>query len=88
MADKKKDIIVIGSHEFDKIKVGKVFNVITTIIFGVWAMVIFVMLPVLSIPVFLIVSGILMALFIASCLISNYCLKDYKPDKIPDKKNM
>ncbi|MBR3645897.1 MAG: hypothetical protein IKN54_05715 [Lachnospiraceae bacterium] len=83
---KNKNEIKIGGLVLDKIKIGKVFNVITTVIFIAWMLVILLVMPVLSMPQFLITTFVLTALFAVSCLISNYCLKDYKPDKkLPEK---
>lgn len=68
----------------DKIKIGKIANTITNIIFVLWIIVTFVMLTV-SVKTYLILCGILMALFAISVIIGHICLKDYKEEKYTEE---
>lgn len=62
-----------------KIKIGKVSNVTSTIIFVIFVIVAFVGIDV-SVQTFIIISAVLMVLFAISCIIGHVCLKDYKEE--------
>lgn len=70
----------------DKIKIGKIANMITNVIFVVWIIVTFVMLNV-SIKTYLILCGILMALFAISVIVGHICLKDYKEENYTENRD-
>lgn len=69
----------------DKIKIGKIANMITNVIFVLWIIVTFVMLTV-SIKTYLILCGILMVLFATSVVVGHVCLRDYKEEKCTENR--
>lgn len=64
----------------NKIKIGKIANMITNVIFVLWIIVTFVMLNV-SVKTYLILCAILMTAFAVSVIVGHICLKDYKEEK-------
>lgn len=69
----------------DKIKIGKIANQVTNVIFFVWIIVTFVMLTV-DIKTYLILCAVLIVTFAASVIVGHICLKDYKEEKEPEEK--
>jgi predicted ABC-type exoprotein transport system permease subunit len=71
----------------DKIKIGKIFNHISTVIFVIWILVLFLypLIKDMNLKTYIIIMGIIFVLFCASVVISNICLKDYKEDKFTEK---
>lgn len=68
----------------NKIKIGKIVNKITTVIFVLWA--IFSMaMPMVGLKNYLIISGIFVVLFSVSVIIGHICLKDYKEEKYTEE---
>lgn len=64
----------------NKIKIGKIANMVTNVIFVLWIIVTFVMLNV-SVKTYLILCAVLMAAFAVSVIVGHICLKDYKEEK-------
>lgn len=64
--------------EEKKIKIGKIFNKITTVLFVLFFISVFV-IPIMNKTFFLVSTIVIAALFCISCIISHICLKDYKP---------
>ena len=61
--------------EEKKIKIGKIFNKITTVLFVLFFISVFV-IPIMNKTFFLVSTIVIAVLF---CIISHICLKDYKP---------
>lgn len=74
-----------AGDRMDKIKIGKIANTVTSIIFVLWIIVTFVMLTV-DVKTYLMLCGVLMAVFAASVIVGHICLKDYKEEKEPEDK--
>lgn len=64
--------------EEKKIKIGKIFNNITTVLFVLFFISVFV-IPIMNKTFFLVSTIVIAVLFCISCIISHICLKDYKP---------
>ena len=64
--------------EEKKIKIGKIFNKITTVLFVLFFISVFV-IPIMNKTFFLVSTIVIAVLFCISCIISHICLKDYKP---------
>ena len=64
--------------EEKKIKIGKIFNKISTVLFVLFFIAVLVK-PVKNKTFFLISTVVIVVLFSASCIVSHICLKDYKP---------
>lgn len=64
----------------DKIKIGKIANMVTNVIFVLWVIVTFVMLTV-DVTTYLILCAILMVAFAAAVVVGHICLKDYQEEK-------
>ena len=66
--------------EEKKIKIGKIFNKITTVLFVLFFISVFV-IPIMNKTFFLVSTIVIAVLFCISCIISHICLKDYKPQE-------
>ena len=64
--------------EEKKIKIGKIFNKISTVLFVLFFISVLV-IPVMNQTFFLISTVVIVVLFSISCIVSHICLKDYKP---------
>lgn len=63
-----------------KIKIGKIANVIATIVFVIFIVVVFAGVP-MSVTQFIILMAVLWAIFLICTIVGHILLKDYKPDK-------
>ena len=71
--------------EEKKIKIGLILNKVCTILFVLFFLVTCVIVTVGSLQLYLILVGTIFVLFAICSLVAKSFLKDYKPDKAPNK---